>query len=624
MNDFYLQAVQSATSEDSDGLLLRRLLGWMLGASHPFKSRQLRQAFAVRAHLPFRTPLTALDSDIPAIVGRSEGLVQASGIGDVELYFAHSTIPGILSEHGHLLDGADWKRDIAITCLEFMALKECLHALLDTYAAHPPTERQAPTGVPFLDWAAYNWHSNLAATELDDLAIGNLQEIAKHHFFAWNNIEGLFLLDDGSLDPLQLSFLKWAQGIYHLCTQQSVPPLAVCCYFRWTTLVEFLLPLAKSDINQKGAWQETALHLAIGQRSMKLVNTLLLHGSIDINVAYIHGQSPLHMAVAIRFHDAAEIFVDRQDLHILARNVLNWTPFELLWRTAESPKDGGADVFRRMLVILLRHPDIDVNGNTERRTAIPLTVALEIYMRDRCSCLAQRTPSRTWCTSCGPLRLLLKNPNLRVPAHTLYEAIANREHDIVRIFLKYQSFDSNMDVGIGQPALITALHLIYLDPWLAKRNERRSSSGAESYHPGRLLGALLRRKDFDANRLDSNGHTLLDWLYFYRRLPSILPATRHRWQLTSSMSVVLDAEWRPIVAEVIACCAGDMCERDLERMIEDCECFGGKTSKTVDVATLASIVMSMTTPDSSGPGNTKTTSFSSLAVERDSVPQRWS
>lgn len=167
--------------------------------------------------------------------------------------------------------------------------------------------------------------------------------------------------------------------------------------------------LRANETNNKGL---TPLHIAIVEHNGSVVQYLVNHNKININV--ISGnmrRTPLHTAIAFKYYEMVEYLTSHEkvSLSINLKDALGYTPLHL------AVKGGRSDIVQ----LLLKVKDIDVNS-TDNSGDTPLHLAVA-------------------CDQRYMLELLLKTPRINVNACNnegntpLHIAAMNNFHKVVQI-----------------------------------------------------------------------------------------------------------------------------------------------------------------------------------------------
>ena len=410
-----------------------------------------------------------------------------------------------------------------------MTLDACLKFLTLTYETHPPTERKAPTSVAFLDWAVHNLTAFMPEKLIDKIDVSSLEEQVGLSFWSWDKDAWSFFSQSNGLDRLELATLKFAHTLWHFCSprQERLTPLAICCYFEWPSIARLFLkhiPMNATELNGRGAWGETVLHLAIGRKNIELINLLLAHPHIAVNEPFLYNRKPIHMAIAMTIPEAAESLVKCKGLEINSVDVLGWTAFRLLCETYTGHISAGKDVSPKLMDILLRHESTDINslGTDGSTTISPLQRAIAKYNAQPCRCLALGLPARQECSRCALLQFLLQHPSLVIEPSAVHRTIANGDHVLLKRLLAHKSLSANMHVLPGLPAATMAIHMMYFGPsgTLSRtlQMSNRQHLEFEVTSTAKIMEVFLSCHEFDINCTDMCNCTILDWLDFYKGL----------------------------------------------------------------------------------------------------------
>lgn len=304
-----------------------------------------------------------------------------------------------------------------------------------------------------------------------------------------------------------------ATAVVH-CRHLHLCPVIVCCYYQWPAVTELFLRYTRDEINKRGSWNETALHLAVARRDIQSARLLLRHELIGVSARFLHGRTPLHIAVASRYLPAVQALCRHENIEINAEDVIGFTALRLLLNGELSK------VTLDLLRPILRHPGIDMNaadddGSTSAKLLIEL--AIDKYSNARCPCDTTASPGSavTDCPRCAFIRLFIEVPHLKITRSCL-EAVAVRGScELAQLVLAREDLDANVELSHGTSMSTTAAHILRLAHegqmcLVAARSPVQTLRGIE-----RGFRLILRHATVDVNLKDRRWHTVLDWLDFY-------------------------------------------------------------------------------------------------------------
>ena len=604
-DNFYTQALKRVEQNKVVGPTVKRLLGWMLILKEPLLVAQARQALAVTSDLPVTATVNDVDMDIEAVLAASEGLIQWGPKSKPRLSFAHETFFTFLQKNKHLLGDTDWSLDLARSCLQFMALKECLEALERTYRSHPPTERQAPTGTPFLDWAAYYWETHAADIDSSSLA-EDLQVFAR---------------------------CLWTHDFGH-----KTSPILICCYFQWQCVAECSMRLFNFDVNATGAWTETPLHLAIARKHLGLARTLIERKDVDVNATFYYGRTALHIAASMGLAEIFELLVRHGAIDINAPDAIGLTPLDFILRLHSDQSGKSSSFSIQFIESLLRHPDLKF-GSDDRGGSTLFKTALKHYETTACKCKSWLSTLRRPDCGCELLRILVQHMEevglgSRGRKGWLAPCMLYLGQDkAVKVLLSRIKF--NMDIKaeeIVMPCLTLAIHSIcfaacYSPPDQKFVEFRVGYRQCNADCIGYIIARCCRGRGDELHKLDSYGHSAMDWTEFYAsfgdetKIIGLIPENRlwfERHRVNRSdlefQSAVLRA-WTEIEAHVPA----------LRKVYAALKAAGARSSRRVERITFLTLMWDMwphKQPDQNDDAQTAS-AFPSLAVERGSTSVRF-
>lgn len=147
--------------------------------------------------------------------------------------------------------------------------------------------------------------------------------------------------------------------------------------------------------------------------------------------------------------------------------------------------------------------------------------------------------------------------------------------------------------------------------------------GLEDTNVVHIFRASTRRSDFEINRIDVHGHTVLEWLHFYGSMPiaTDLYFKMNPAQDSSDYCINLGSQWMQVTEAVSAIVAGrarwtEHDRKSLELSLEDAGAVRGNKVKPTTLTGVVVDLKGAANPRSSrGPAASM---FSSLAMERGS------
>jgi len=251
-------------------------------------------------------------------------------------------------------------------------------------------------------------------------------------------------------------------------------PLIEAIEFNHEEVVEVLLQHPNINVNMKTQLGHTALHMAIRNCLQSSFDGLLERTSTNVNLQNQKGNTPLITAVRYKNHYALKALLARPEIKVNMQN--NWKNTAVLWAMKKGREN--------LVLLLLTHPNINVKIKGEdgksilemgkAKNKLDLIKRLKHRQAQKSSPMHIRQASQTLCVKNGL---------------ALIAAIqGNREQDIERL-LSLDMIDVNAQNQSGNTPLISAVR----------------------HNKEHIVELLLAQKDIDVNIKNNFGNTALLW-----------------------------------------------------------------------------------------------------------------
>ncbi|MEY4464105.1 MAG: hypothetical protein RLZZ81_1076 [Pseudomonadota bacterium] len=299
-------------------------------------------------------------------------------------------------------------------------------------------------------------------------------------------------------------------------------------------IINYLLSLEKTNINEKGTDDNTLLHHAIYSNKPEIVELLLKHGNIDINVKNFQGHTPLTLTISIVGGNPTivELLLKYQSINVNEKDSNGYTPLhqainfnkpeiaELLINHSKvnvNEKDQYGDTPLHQAInsnkpeivkLLLKHESIDVNEKNSNAYT-PLHQAINSNKPEIAELLINHSK----------VNVHEKDQYGNTPLH---QAINSNKPEIVKLLLKHESIDVNEKDAIGNTTLYQAVThnrfeivKILIEHPKINVNETNLYGNtplhqANSYNYFSIVELLLKHKDINIYKKNLHNSTPLD------------------------------------------------------------------------------------------------------------------
>ena len=252
-----------------------------------------------------------------------------------------------------------------------------------------------------------------------------------------------------------------------------INPLIIAVEKNNFNIVELLLKHPKITVNVQNKYNETPLDIALTRGYTKIVELLLKRDEITVNVKNYSNKTPLHIASFYGRTEIVELLLKRDEITVNVKNKYDETPLHI------ALKKGHTDIVE----LLLKRDEIDVNVQN-KYDETPLHIA---SFNDRAEFV----------------KLLLAHPGVDVNVQNhleetpLHIASSDGHTEIVKLLLTHPKIDVDVDVNVKNHLKETPLHM--------------ASSGGHTD----IVELLLKRDEIDVNVQNKNEDTPLHIAEFY-------------------------------------------------------------------------------------------------------------